>query len=192
MVPNSERVYIRRYDGKLQLITRGGEVLLEADAEAAKVSIPEGVTLEVAGDEVSGGGGSQSFLAESITFTETAGAGEYSGEVVLPVGAVLFEVTWQTTAGWAADTAALNVGDGGSATAFINGDDVKSVAYMSSSYDSKIDAITENDGAPSPVPYASGDTITAILTTTGAGGTTGRSLVTVFYIVPTSSAAAKS
>lgn len=118
--------------------------------------------------------------ASVITFTETAGAGTYTGTIEIPVGGMIHEVWWETTAAWDAITTLLDAGFTGSLTTYFN--------------DANVDAVGANEAGlnvVAPDLFDSGTTFTAAITTTGTGGTTGRSRVVVLWSVPTQTAATK-
>src|SRR5690349_18261250 len=51
-------------------------------------------------------------VAEEVTFTETTGAGTYTGSVTVPAGATIVDIQIHSTALWTATTSAtLKVGD---------------------------------------------------------------------------------
>ncbi len=148
-----------------------------------------------------GGGGSQplGYLAQRVlTFAETPGAGTYTASLVLPAGAHVLEVVAFTIAGpWDADAAVLDTGDTAFPQGYFKAGDL--VGQMVHAYDPPT-SVGEADSwvdpqygdwgggipdyveicgwysgkAVSGVFYPAGDTITATITTTGAGGATGR------------------
>lgn len=149
------------------------------------------------------GGGSQAgVMARAIrTFTETAGAGIYTATVVVPQYAMVYTVGLVIVDGpWDADSVSLDAGDTQDPKGYWDGYDFNSVSVYDPST-ANIDAssgaaapgfdggnyfsggptngdlwgggVSQNGNAP-VYYHAAGDTITLALTTTGAGGTTGR------------------
>src|SRR5919197_4197218 len=52
-------------------------------------------------------------ISREVTFTETTGAGTYTGSVTVPAGSTILDIQVQSTALWTAATSAtLKVGDG--------------------------------------------------------------------------------
>lgn len=147
-------------------------VTIDADAETADLTA---ITDRL--DAIEGDG---SVKSRRITFTETAAAGVYTGTVTIPAGGVIHSVAWETSAAWAADTTVLDLGYTGALTAYGSDVDVDGVGG-----DQVFGLDTED-----PDDFAAGTVFTAALTTTGAGGTTGRSAVTVEYSVPPTATAA--
>jgi hypothetical protein len=107
-------------------------------------------------------------------FVETAAAGVYTYQLAIPAGGVIHSVAWETTAAWDADTTTADFGFTGTLTAYGNDVDVDGVGG-----DQVFGLDTED-----PDDFAAGTTFNAVITTTGAGGTTGRTQVTVVYSVP--------
>lgn len=121
-----------------------------------------------------------SMKVRRLSYTETAGAGVYTGQVVLAAGAVLHSVAWETSVAWGADTSAMALGYTGALTAYGAAVDVDAIGG-----DQVFGLDTED-----PDDFASGTTFNAVLTTTGAGTTAGRSAVTIEYSVPPAATAA--
>lgn len=124
--------------------------------------------------------GDGSVKARRITFTETAGAGVYTGTVTIPAGGVIHSVAWETSVAWGADTTLLDVGYTGSLTAYGNDIDIDATGG-----DQVFGLDTED-----PDDFAAGTVFNAVVTTTGAGTTAGRSAVTIEYSVPPTATAA--
>jgi hypothetical protein len=113
------------------------------------------------------------------TFTETAAAGVYTADLSdIPDGAFVFASAWQTTAAWDADTTVLDVGDA-DPDVLIDGVDVDGADEVF------------NWVAATAYPHVVDTAVTAVITTTGAGGTTGRSTVIVLWAAPVAVAATK-
>jgi len=119
-------------------------------------------------------------LCRRISFTETAGAGTYTGTVAIAAGGVIHSVGWETTAVWDSGPTILDLGYTGALEAYGSDIDVDAVGG-----DLVFGLDTED-----PDDFAAGTTFTAKLVTTGAGGTTGRTMVTVTYSVPPAATAA--
>jgi hypothetical protein len=133
----------------------------------------------------------------TLEFTETAGAGVYTAQVGLQPGAIVTDVFLVSgSANWSATTAVLDMGDLlTSATAYFSAYDVDALlAYdpgapaAGTNYDDLSNAgnvyVPDQPLWPG-VQYAAADLLTAVLTATGAGGTTGRLLVQVVgYGIP--------
>ena len=118
--------------------------------------------------------------ARRITFTETAGAGTYTGQLVIPAGGVIHRVAWETTVAWGADTTVLDLGYTGTLTAY--GDDID----VDGTGGDQVFGLDTED----PDDFAAGTTFNAVLVTTGAGSTAGRTAVTVEFSVPPAATAA--
>ncbi len=131
-------------------------------------------------------------ICKSVDFTETAVAGAYTGAVVIPAGALVLDVQWLNTAVWTNNTAAtMKCGDAGDDDGIFAAVDVKAspIASMALSYWRK-DAGVGAYAGTKPLYYAAGGTITAVVTTTGATGTAGRSTLFVRYMLPQAQTAA--
>ncbi len=134
-------------------------------------------------------------FSRAMDFTETAGAGVYTATLVLPSSSVLVNMFVVNRALWTAggSTATLNVRDTATANAYINGVTVHNSNFLTlNALDSwpHIGTGALNNVYPQ-VYYPSGTTITATITTTGAGGTIGRTTIIVLYTVPPVTNAAK-
>lgn len=125
-------------------------------------------------------------VSRRITFEETAGAGVYTGTLVIPAGGVVHSILTETTAAWDAATTLMDAGYTGNLTSFSSAVDVDAAGN---------NAAVEgwsNGGAmlPGEGYFAAGTTLTFAVTTTGAGGTTGRMFIVVTYSVPPAASAA--
>jgi len=119
-----------------------------------------------------------------LTFEETAGAGTYTGQTaaVFPDGAVINYVAWKTTATWDADTTAIDIGVTGALTTWASAVDVDAAGA---------DTLIPDPTATGPTIVSGGSTYgVASITTTGTGGTTGRTNVYFGFIVPDTTTAA--
>lgn len=145
----------------------------------------------------SGGWRNWGVCAEELTFTETDGAGTYTGEVDLPAGAVLHDIIVNGVALWTATTSAtLKVGDGTDDDGYFTGVNLKATDLLAgeslsfSEAGGKAGAYIANNQV-SPRYSATARTIAAVVTTVGAAGDAGRTRVTVIYSLPRSTAATK-
>jgi hypothetical protein len=135
--------------------------------------------------------------AKEITFTE-AGAGTYTGTVVVPAGSTTLDVIVRNTALWAAATSAsLVVGDDDDANGYIEATDVKAAPSADTNGAGAGLSTAGSLGATAGVYKgaagkfnAAEKTITATVVSVGAG-TTGRTRVLVIFAVPTTAAATK-
>jgi hypothetical protein len=124
----------------------------------------------------------------TLTLTETVAGLTYTGRVSVPAGARVIDVLVETTAAWAAATAALDVGDSDANDALIGALSVSAQGAWVASANGGTDwgnGLTDNTGpysagGPGKL-YPSGDTITAVVTATVPGGPTGHTVVTVLY-----------
>lgn len=127
-----------------------------------------------------------------MIFTETAGAGVYTARIGVARGGTVSQVSLIPVGLWAAATAVLDMGDDlTAADSYFSAYDVKGLASVynptapvaGTNFDNLQDAgndyVPESpDGSPG-VLYAVGDVLTAVITTTGGGGTTGLFVVQV-------------
>jgi len=137
-------------------------------------------------------------VSEERTFTETTGAGVYTGSVVLPAGATLVDIIVTNEALWTAQTSAtLKVGDDDDDDGFFAGVDLKATDLLAGQSLSL--AATGGKEGAYLVPGADGDeneghingrysaderTISGIVTKVGSTGTAGRTRMTVIYSLP--------
>lgn len=146
------------------------------NADAADLNLLNGISA-VAGP----------IIAEEVTFTETAGAGTYTGSVVLPAGATLLDIIVNGVALWTATTSAtMKVGDAGNDDGYFTGIDLKATDLLAGESLSfafaggKEGAYIANSQV-SPRYSANGRTISGIITTVGAAGNAGRTRMLVVY-----------
>jgi hypothetical protein len=135
-------------------------------------------------------------VVEEVLFTETAGAGTYTGTVALPAGAVLLDVIWHNTALWTAATSAtLKVGTGADDDMFFTGVDVKAAPAADVNGAGGISAAKNDTGSGvaggKTAYFATQTNVVAVVTTVGLTGNAGRSRLFVKYAVPTSVNAVK-
>jgi hypothetical protein len=129
---------------------------------------------------------------KEVTFTETSGAGEYTGSVVVPAGAYLIDVIVHGVAVWDnAGAVDMDVGFAGGTeifdiTSLKAGGDL--VAGESISFGTGSDG--GEGGSTASTNYArysaTARTITGAITTASTGGSTGRTRMVVVYALPSS------
>lgn len=134
--------------------------------------------------------------AAEATFTETDGAGTYTGTIALPAGATLLDVIINGVALWMATTSAtLIVGDGTDDDGYYTGVNLKATDLLAGESLSfalaggKAGAYIANSQV-SPRYSATARNIIGKVTTVGAAGNAGRTRMTVLYTVATSPTAA--
>lgn len=132
--------------------------------------------------------------AIEVTFTETTGAGTYTGSVTLPAGATLLDIIINGVALWTATTSAtMKVGDGTDDDGYYTAVDLKATDLLAGESLSFCLAggqqgayIANSQVSPR---YAAGSrTISGVVTTVGAAGNAGRTRMTVVYSTPKTSA----
>lgn len=135
--------------------------------------------------------------AHEVTFTETTGAGTYTGSVSVPAGATILDIIVNAVALWDTTTSAtMIVGDGTDPDGYFTGVNLKAtdlLAGESISFESaggKAGAYIANSQV-SPRYSASARTITGSITTVGAAGSAGRTRMVVIFTMPTATAATK-
>jgi len=138
-----------------------------------------------------------STLVASVSFTETTGAGVYTGTVALPAGATLHDIIVNGVALWTATTSALmTVGDTNSANGYYLSTDLKATDLLAGESISfalaggKAGAYIANSQV-SPRYSATARNIIGVVTTVGAAGNAGRTNMQVIYSVGTAVAATK-
>lgn len=134
-------------------------------------------------------------VAEAV-FTETTGAGTYTGTVTVPAGGIVLDVQVHGIALWTATTSALMVvGDAGTADGFFTSTNLKATDLLAGEVNN-----FEHPGGKAGVYIASEQRvlysatsrlITGTVVTVGAAGNAGRTRLVVVYAVPFSSAATK-
>lgn len=129
-------------------------------------------------------------VVEERTFTETAGAGVYTGSVTVPAGATLLDIIVNGVALWDnAGTAAMDVGDGTDPNGYYAGINVKATDLLAGESISfalaggKAGAYIANSQV-SPRYSATERTISGVITTSSTGGTAGRTRMLVVYALP--------
>lgn len=134
--------------------------------------------------------------AVEVTFTETAGAGTYTGAVALPAGATLLDIIINGVALWDnAGAVTMKVGDTDD-DGYYTGIDLKATDLLAGESLSfaqaggKAGAYIANSQV-SPRYSATARTINGIITTASTGGSAGRTRMVVVFVLPTATAAVK-
>jgi hypothetical protein len=141
---------------------------------------------------LAGRGGS--VLVKEIAFTEIGGILTYTGSVILPAGSSVHDILVNGVALWDnAGAVTLKVGDGTVADGYFIGVNLKATDLLAGESLSfalaggKAGAYIANSQV-SPRYNAASVTISAIITAAGAGGSAGRTRVSVVYSAPASNA----
>ena len=136
-------------------------------------------------------------LAVEVSFTETAGAGTYTGSVSVPAGATIHDIVVNGVALWnPATSATMIVGDVADDNGYFDAIDLKATDLLAgeslsfSQAGGKAGAYIANSQV-SPRYSSSARVVSGIITTVGGSGSTGRTRMTVVYSLPTASAATK-
>ena len=138
-------------------------------------------------------------VAEEVTFTETTGAGTYTGSVTVPAGATIIDIKVISTALWTATTsAAMDVGDVTDPNGWFAAIDLKATDLLVGEEINFIQTggkegayLSLTTGARSAAYSASARVVSGIITTVGAAGNAGRTRMMVIYVLPTAVAATK-
>lgn len=135
-------------------------------------------------------------VASEITFTETAGAGVYTGTIAVPAGATILDVQVHGIALWtAATSASLVVGDGAAATGFYTATNLKAtdlLAGEANTFEHPGGLAGAYIAAEQRVLYSStARSVIGVVTTVGGSGVAGRTRMVVIYVLPNSVAATK-
>lgn len=135
-------------------------------------------------------------ITQEVTFTETSGAGVWTGTMALPAGARIIDIGCDGQALWTSQTSAsLIVGDGADPDGFFLATDLKANDLLAGEINN-----LEHPGGLAGVYIgseqrnlyqATARNIVAVLTKVGTSGTAGRTRVYVTYTVPTATAATK-
>lgn len=132
-----------------------------------------------------------------VSFTETAGAGTYTGSVNVPAGATILDVIVNGVALWDnAGTATLIVGDAANDDGYFTGVNLKATDLLAGESLSfalaggKAGAYIANSQV-SPRYSATARVVSGIITTASTGGTAGRTRMTVVWSNNTAVAATK-
>lgn len=133
--------------------------------------------------------GGTPLVAVERTFTETTGAGVYTGSVTVPANATIFDVVVNGISLWTATTSAtMTVGDAGNASGFFAAVNLKAtdlLAGESLSFDEaggKAGAYIANSQV-SPRFSSTSRVISGVVTTVGAAGAAGVTRMTVIYSI---------
>jgi hypothetical protein len=145
---------------------------------------------------ISGGNinGATTVRAQEITFTETSGAGTYTGSVTLPAGSTLQEVIVHGVALWDnTGTATMKVGDVVDDDGIFIGIDLKATDLLAAEGISA-SGVAGSAGAKAGADLANSQwnrrylsterIISGIITTSSTGGTAGRTRMTVMWTEP--------
>ena len=136
-------------------------------------------------------------MMEMRSFTETAGAGTYTATVTVPANSLIIDVVWKNTALWTATTSATLVcGDADDADGYFKDIDLKSAPLAATAgVPTSISSLLEDTGSNTYKGMQKFSTaaqvISAVVTTEGVTGNTGRSYLFVTYATPTATAATK-
>ena len=138
-------------------------------------------------------------VAEEVTFTETTGAGTYTGSVTVPAGATIIDIKIISTALWtAASSATMKVGDVADDDGWFTGINLKATDLLVGEEINFVQTggkegayLNLTTGARSAAYSASARVVSGIVTTVGASGSAGRSRMLVIYVLPTASATTK-
>jgi hypothetical protein len=135
--------------------------------------------------------------AHEVTFTETTGAGTYTGSVSVPAGATIIDIIISGVALWdTATSATMKVGDVANDAGYYTGIDLKATDLLAGESLSfalaggKAGAYIANSQV-SPRYSGSARVISGIITAVGASGSAGRTRMVVIFALPTASAATK-
>lgn len=145
---------------------------------------------------VAGGSVSSDYVqAREVTFTETVGAGVWTGAVVVPAGATLIDIIIHAVALWDSETSAtMKVGDTDD-DGFYVGVNLKATDLLAGESLSfalaggKAGAWIANSQVSNRY-LATAHTINGIITKVGDTGSAGRTRMTVIYSLPTTVTAA--
>jgi hypothetical protein len=135
--------------------------------------------------------------AIEVLFTETAGAGTYTGAVAVPAGATILDIIVNGVALWTnAGACTLKVGDATDDDGYYTGVDLKATDLLAGESLSfalaggKAGAYIAN-AQVSPRYAAAARTVSGIITAASTGGGAGRTRLVVVFVLPTSAAAVK-
>lgn len=181
----------RKYDYKVFNSAGAEKTVFDEDG----VLYQQGTALTQTASQLNGA----KIYEQSVLFTE-AGAGTYTGTVALPAGAVIQDVIVHAIALWAAATsAAMIVGDVDDPNGFFDAVDLKATDLLAgesinfTQTGGKEGADLDDPAAGAHVRrryLATARSVTGKVVSVGAG-TTGRTLMTVIYAVPSPTAAVK-
>jgi len=135
-------------------------------------------------------------LFEEVTFTETTGAGTYTGSVTVPGNSWLLDIKIYNTVYWTATTSAnLDVGDVATADGWFTQIDLKTTDIVAGADAEVIDFNNPGGTEGAYLVTATGEralmyaatarVISGIVVTVGAAGNAGRTRMVVIYTDPT-------
>jgi hypothetical protein len=138
-------------------------------------------------------------VTEEVTFTETTGAGTYTGSITVPAGATIIDIKIRSTALWTAATSAtMKVGDAADDDGWFTGIDMKATDLLVGEEINFVQTggkegayLSLTTGARTTAYSASARVVSGIVTTVGASGNAGRTRMMVIYALPTAVAATK-
>lgn len=132
-----------------------------------------------------------------VTFTETTGAGTYTGSVAIPAGASIHDIIINGVALWNTTTSAtMKVGDVAVDNGYYTAIDLKATDLLAGESLSfalaggKAGSYIANSQV-SPRYSATSRVVSGIITSVGAAGTLGRTRMSVIWSIPTATAATK-
>lgn len=135
--------------------------------------------------------------AHEVTFTETAGAGTYTGSVAVPAGATILDIIVNGVALWDnSGTAVMKVGDVDTDNGYYTAINLKATDLLAGESISfalaggKAGAYIANSQV-SPRYSGSARVVSGIITTASTGGSAGRTRMVVIFALPTPSTATK-
>lgn len=136
-------------------------------------------------------------ICEEVTFTETSGAGTYTGSVSIPAGATLHDIYVNGVVLWDnAGAVTMKVGDATDDDGYYTAVNLKATDLLAGESISfalaggKAGAYIANSQV-SPRYSATARVISGIIITASTGGSAGRTRMTVVYSAPTATAATK-
>lgn len=133
-----------------------------------------------------------------VTFTESTGAGTYTGSVTIPAGSTLIDIQVQSTALWdTATSATMIVGDADDDNGFYDAIDLKAtdlvvdeIIRFSSTGGKEGAYIVTLTGELNSYDAAA-RVITGKITTVGSTGSAGRTRMLVLYVTPVATVSVK-
>lgn len=159
-----------------------------ADITTPKIG---GVAVTATAAELNKLDGQNPVYAKEVTFTETSGAGTYTGAVVVPAGATLVDIIVTGVALWDnSGTAVMKVGiDGDDDDTFYTAVNLKATDLLANESLSFANAggkagSSIHDSQVDDRYHASERTISGIITTSSTGGSAGRTRMTVLWSKP--------
>jgi hypothetical protein len=140
--------------------------------------------------------GAYAVVSEEVTFTETSGAGVWTGSVTVPAGATLLDIIVNGVALWNSQTsAAMIVGDATDPNGYYDAIDLKATDLLAGESLSFAQAGGKAgayiaDSQVSPRYSATARVISGEITKVGTTGTAGRTRMVVIYALPLATPAA--